>query len=53
MATGDDAEKAPPDESPLSVESNSDAFAKRPEIYVGAAFLGGLAIAQVVKRLGQ
>ena len=29
-----------------------DAFADRPELYVGAALLGGIVLAQVLKRLG-
>jgi len=31
--------------------ANGDAFAQHPEIFVGAALLGGLVLAQVVKRL--
>jgi len=33
------------------VASESDAFAERPEVYVGAAFAGGLALALVVRKL--
>ena len=29
-----------------------DAFAQRPELFVGAALLGGIILAQVLKRLG-
>ena len=30
----------------------NDAFAERPELLVGAALLGGIVLAQVLKRLG-
>ena len=30
-----------------------DAFAERPELYVGAAFAGGLVMAQILKRFGR
>ena len=43
----------PRGESPLSVEANGDGFAERPEIFVGAAFVGGFAIAQLLKRFGE
>jgi hypothetical protein len=42
-----------PGESPLSVESESDAFAERPEAFVGAAFAGGLALAMILRRLAR
>ena len=32
--------------------SSNDAFSRRPELYVGAAFAGGFAVAQILKRLG-
>jgi hypothetical protein len=38
-------------ETPLSVETEHDAFAERPEAYVGAAFAGGLALALILRRL--
>jgi hypothetical protein len=41
----------PMGESPLSVASESDPFAERPEAYVGAAFAGGFAVALILKRL--
>ncbi len=41
----------PPSQSPAGVASESDAFAERPEVYVGAAFAGGLALALVVRKL--
>jgi len=40
-------------ESPLSVDSESDAFAERPEAFVGAAFAGGLALALILRRLAR
>jgi hypothetical protein len=33
--------------------SNRDAFAERPELFVGAAFVGGLVLAQLLKRIGR
>jgi hypothetical protein len=30
-----------------------DAFAERPELFVGAAFAGGLVLAQILKRFGR
>jgi hypothetical protein len=40
-------------ETPLSVETDRDAFAERPEAFVGAAFAGGLALALVLRRLAR
>ena len=40
-------------ESPLSVGSESDAFAERPEAFVGAAFVGGLVLAQILRRFAR
>ena len=37
-------------ESPLSVESETDTFAERPELFVGAAFAGGLVLAVILRR---
>lgn len=34
-------------------EAGHDAFAERPEVYVGAAFAGGLLVATVLKVLGK
>jgi hypothetical protein len=44
---------APPPggQSPLGVGSEEDAFAGRPEAFVGAAFAGGLALALIMRRL--
>jgi hypothetical protein len=39
-------------QSPLGVASEGeDAFAERPEAFVGAAFAGGLALALILRRL--
>jgi hypothetical protein len=48
-ATGD----RPMGDSPLSVGSDEDAFAERPEAYVGAAFAGGLALAIILRRFAR
>jgi hypothetical protein len=32
---------------------DSDPFAERPELFVGAAFVGGLVLAQLLKRMGR
>jgi hypothetical protein len=40
-------------ESPLSVESESDPFAERPEAFVGAAFAGGFALALILRRFAR
>ena len=45
-ATGD----RPLGESPLSVGTESDPFAERPELFVGAAFAGGLVLAVILRR---
>jgi hypothetical protein len=34
-------------------DTSNDAFAERPEAFVGAAFVGGLVVAQILKRLGR
>jgi hypothetical protein len=41
----------PMGESPLSVASQSDPFAERPEAFVGAAFAGGFVVALILRRL--
>jgi hypothetical protein len=38
-------------ETPLTVETETDTFAERPEAFVGAAFAGGLALALILRRL--
>jgi hypothetical protein len=40
-------------ETPLSVESEADPFAERPEAFVGAAFAGGLALAMILRRFAR
>ena len=40
-------------ETPLTVETEHDAFAERPEAYVGAAFGGGLALALIMRRFAR
>jgi hypothetical protein len=40
-------------ETPLSVPTEHDPFAERPEAYVGAAFAGGLALALLLRRLAR
>jgi hypothetical protein len=45
-ATGD----RPMGETPLTVDTESDPFAERPEAFVGAAFAGGLALALLLRR---
>ena len=40
-------------ESPLTVDTEHDAFAERPELYVGAAFAGGLAAALILRLLSR
>ena len=43
----------PMGESPLSAETETDQFAERPEVFVGAAFAGGLAVALILRRLAR
>ena len=40
-------------ESPLSAGTQDDAFAERPEAFVGAAFVGGLALALIMRRFAR
>jgi hypothetical protein len=40
-------------ETPLSVKTESDAFAERPEAFVGAAFAGGFALAMILRRFAR
>jgi hypothetical protein len=40
-------------ETPLSVGSESDPFAERPEAFVGAAFAGGFVLAMILKRFAR
>jgi hypothetical protein len=43
----------PGGESPLSAGTQDDAFAERPEAFVGAAFVGGLALALIMRRFAR
>ncbi len=49
-----DAPWQTPGESPADAHdaSESDVFAERPEVFVGAAFAGGLVVAGVLRWLG-
>ena len=40
-------------ETPLSVGTEDDPFAERPEAFVGAAFAGGLALAMILRRFAR
>jgi hypothetical protein len=54
--TGEHAARASdrhPGETPLSVGSETDPFAERPEAFVGAAFAGGLALALILRRFAR
>ncbi|MBN1528943.1 MAG: hypothetical protein JW895_07775 [Thermoleophilaceae bacterium] len=42
-----------PQESPLSVETEGGPLAGHPEVLVGGAFIGGLALAILVRRIGR
>jgi hypothetical protein len=60
QATADSASVPPPGgqappshQSPLSVGSDEDPFAERPEAFVGAAFVGGLALALIMRRFAR
>jgi hypothetical protein len=53
-ATAYDARPEAGGESPLSAGTHGeDGFSSRPEIFVGAAFVGGFALAQILKRVGR
>jgi hypothetical protein len=43
----------PGGESPLSAGARDDPFAERPEAFVGAAFVGGLALALIMRRFAR
>jgi hypothetical protein len=52
--SGETASSSPPlGESPLSVGTEDDPFAERPEAFVGAAFVGGLALALIMRRFAR
>jgi hypothetical protein len=40
-------------ESPLSVDKLGGAYEDRPELFVGAAFVGGFVVAQILKKVGE
>jgi hypothetical protein len=40
-------------QSPLSARGEEGGFADHPELFVGAAFVGGFALAQILKRFGR
>ena len=48
-----DAWGTPASESPLSVETEGGPFKGHPEIFVGGAFVGGLALALIVRRVSR
>jgi hypothetical protein len=43
----------PPPATSGSFEAGDGAFAERPELFVGAAFVGGLALALILRRFGR
>ena len=52
-ATGQAPGSSPgPGPAPAHAPTEDDAFAERPELYVGAAFAGGFALAKILKVLG-
>jgi hypothetical protein len=46
-------EASPRGESPLSVDTLGGAYEDRPELFVGAAFVGGFVVAQILKKVRQ
>jgi len=50
--TADTATEGVPTEPRPGVETVSDPFEENPAIFVGGAFLGGLALAFLLRRLG-
>ena len=52
-ATATSSALPPSEESPLSVGTDDDPFAERPEAFVGAAFVGGLALALIMRRFAR
>jgi hypothetical protein len=47
-----DAQSEAGGQSPLSAPSEGDPFTERPEVFVAGAFVGGFALAQILKRFG-
>jgi hypothetical protein len=54
-APGSGADAPPPWQSPADADAAAaeDSFAERPELFVGAAFAGGLALAGLLRWLGR
>jgi hypothetical protein len=50
-ATGEHPGIGAASESPLTVETEGSPFTERPEVFVGAAFAGGLALALIMRRI--
>ncbi len=48
-----EATASSPTSSAARAPAGDDAFAERPELFVGAAFAGGLVLAQILKRFGR
>jgi hypothetical protein len=42
-----------PEQSPLDAAFEDDTFADRPELFVGAAFVGGFVLARLLRLLGR
>jgi hypothetical protein len=53
MAEQDTPPSGTPVVEPESASQNGDPFAERPELFVGAAFVGGLVLAQLLKRISR
>jgi predicted lipid-binding transport protein (Tim44 family) len=47
------APAAGPSPAAAQAAAGADAFSERPELFVGAAFAGGLVLAQILKRFGR
>ena len=47
------AEPPPAGESPFSAHRDANSTGEHPEVLVGAAFVGGFALAQIMKRFGR
>jgi hypothetical protein len=47
------ATAAGPSPAEAQAAAGTDTFAERPELFVGAAFAGGLVLAQILKRVGR
>lgn len=52
MADGAPATETPTSEPPRGVETVSDPFEENPALFVGGAFVGGLALAIILRQLG-